>query len=108
MCCLNKKIVEYIFNGLIVFLALLGVMFIVNSSVKCDIIIETEYPFCNNQSNMTIPDADFYTIKYIRNLYGVEGQMKWSLYSCTLGKPYLFLLKDIRREKYPYYTEVFK
>ena len=104
----KKKLLEYFFNGFIVLLALLGTMFILNSSVTCDVLIETSYPFCVNQSNYTISEADFYTIKYIRNMYAVENQGVWSISNCKIGKPYLFLIKDIRREKYVYYDEEFR
>lgn len=102
------KITEILINGLIILLALLGVMFVLNSTVQCDIIITTDYPFCNNQNNYTIKDADFYTIKYVRNLYGYDGQSKWLLDNCGLHKPYLFLIKDIRREKNTMYNDEFR
>lgn len=102
------KILEIVFNMLIIILSLLGILYIVNSSVTCNIIISTEYPFCNGFHNYTIHSADFYTIKYVRNMYGYSGQNKWFLDNCTLSKPHIFLIKDIRRDKYPFYSEEFK
>lgn len=63
------KISTIIFNVIIIFFVLIAFNHIAHRMMVCDLIISTNYPFCNSENNITMNNLDFYALNYYMQVY---------------------------------------